>query len=277
MSEAQHDGHPSTPENAKEQSPLDVLTSLVLDAADAANDSAQLTGDALRKLTHVVERNEDAAKSIRMAPAIFGAVTLAVGIVLAVLVAIVVSEITHRSESLLAAIAKQEEQIAKVDESLKALSRFEDVLQKYEKVADDTTQRAIVTLREQVKADRLAIQQLEVKRLNEVISAARGNVVEAANAPKAKAEDAGRLAALEKSVARLDGRLDEIVKLLKERPREASAPKQAPALSKEQAKDLRSAVDEVASLKKEMAAMRQSLEDKSSRMQPGVPAFRKGG
>ncbi|MEY4356690.1 MAG: hypothetical protein RL469_16, partial [Pseudomonadota bacterium] len=28
-------------------------------------------------------------------------------------------------------------------------------------------------------------------------------------------------------------------------------------------------------LKKEMSAMRQSLEDKSSRMQPGVPAYRK--
>ena len=53
----------------------------------------------------------------------------------------------------MAAIATQEEQLAKVNESLKAMSRFEEVLQKYEKVADGTTQRAIVTLREQVKAD----------------------------------------------------------------------------------------------------------------------------
>ena len=141
--------------------------------------------------------------------------------------------------------------------------------------SDDTTQRAIVTLREQVKADRLAIQQLEVKRLNEVIAAARGNVVEAATA-KPKAEDAARMASLEKSVARLDSRLDEVVKLLKDRPREAAAAvKPAPALSKEQAKDLRVAVEEVSNLKKEMSAMRQSLEDKSSRMQPGVPAYRK--
>ena len=68
----------------------------------------------------------------------------------------------------------------------------------------------------------------------------------------------------------------EVVKLLKDRPREAAAAaKPAPALSKEQAKDLRVAVEEVSNLKKEMSAMRQSLEDKSSRMQPGVPAYRK--
>ena len=275
MSDHQHEKPAAAPAVPTVENPLEALTSLVLDAADAANDSAQLTGDALRKLTHVVETNEEAAKSIRLAPAIFGAVTLAVGIVLAVLVAVVVSEITHRSESLVAAIATQEEQLAKVNESLKAMSRFEEVLQKYEKVADDTTQRAIVTLREQVKADRLAVQQLEVKRLNEVIAAARGNVVEAATA-KPKAEDAARMASLEKSVARLDSRLDEVVKLLKDRPREAAAAaKPAPALSKEQAKDLRVAVEEVSNLKKEMSAMRQSLEDKSSRMQPGVPAYRK--
>lgn len=275
MSDAPHDKPQATPPVAAQDSPLEALTSLVLDAADAANDSAQLTGDALRKLTHVVETNEEAAKSIRMAPAVFGAVTLAIGIVLAVLVAIVVSEISHRSESLVAAVATQKEQLAKVDESLKALSRFEDVLQKYEKVADDTTQRAIVTLREQVKADRLAIQQLEVKRLNEVIGAARGNIAEAAAPAKTKSEDATRFATLEKSVARLDSRLDEIVKMLKDKPREVSAPKAAPALSKDQAKDLRATAEEVSSLKKEMAAMRQSLEEKSSKMQPGVPAYRK--
>ena len=275
MSEAEHDkSHPKAPAE-KPDSPLEVLTALVLDAADAANDSAQVTSDALRKLTRVVETNEEATKSIKTAPAIFGAVTLSIGIVLAVLVAIVVSEISHKSESLVEAIAKQQEQLTKVEESLKALSRFEEVLQKYEKVADDTTQRAIVTLREQTKADRLAIQQLEVKRLNEIINGSR-NGGELANASKAKPEDNAKLAALEKSVARLDGRLDEIVKLIKERPSENAPVKATATLSKAQAKDLRATADEVANLKKELAAMRQSLESKSGSLQPGVPTFRKG-
>jgi len=66
------------------QNPLEQLTSLVLDAADAANDSAQSTQEAIGRLAQVVETNEETTRAVRNAPAIFGAIMLSVGIVMAV-------------------------------------------------------------------------------------------------------------------------------------------------------------------------------------------------
>ena len=48
MSDHQHETPAAAPAVPTVENPLEALTSLVLDAADAANDSAQLTGDALR-------------------------------------------------------------------------------------------------------------------------------------------------------------------------------------------------------------------------------------
>ena len=76
--------------------PLETLTSLVLDAADAANDSAQITQEAVSHLSQVVATNKETTKAVRNAPAIFGAIMLSVGIVMAVVVAMAFSRLDAR-------------------------------------------------------------------------------------------------------------------------------------------------------------------------------------
>lgn len=201
-------------DSAAAHSPLETLTSLVLDAADAANDSAQSTQEAIKRLTQVVETNEATTRAVRNAPAIFGAIMMSVGIVMAVVVAMVFSKLNERAAMLDEAIAKQAEGLEKVERTLKDLALLESNLEKFQKIADDTTQRAVVTLREQVKTDRLALQQLEVRRLNEMLASLRGAVEAAPRpGPARQSEEVVRLAALEKAVARLEsGKLGEVEK-----------------------------------------------------------------
>ena len=201
-------------DSAAAHSPLETLTSLVLDAADAANDSAQSTQEAIKRLTQVVETNEATTRAVRNAPAIFGAIMMSVGIVMAVVVAMVFSKLNERATALDEAIAKQAEGLEKVERTLKDLALLESNLEKFQKIADDTTQRAVVTLREQVKTDRLALQQLEVRRLNEMLASLRGAVEAAPRpGPARQSEEVVRLAALEKAVARLEsGKLGEVEK-----------------------------------------------------------------
>lgn len=278
-------------------SPLETLTSLVLDAADAANDSAQATQEVISRLSHVVDTNMETTKAVRSAPAVFGAIMLSVGIVMTVVVAMVYARLNERSAALDKAIVAQTETLEKVEQSLKSLSTLEANLEKFQKIADDTTQRAVVTLREQVKNDRVALQQLEVRRLNEMLASLRGAVAEAPRrgAPT-PGDDAKRLAALEKSltelaggVARIDSRLAAMEKQgdariaaversLKERPAGAAGDKRPVAvLSDAQAKDIKGVVAELARLKEEISTLRGLIERRSSELQSGVPVIRKQG
>ena len=273
-----------------EVSPLETLTSLVLDAADAANDSAHVTSEALARLSRVVEANEETTKAVRNAPAILGAVILGIGIVLAIVIAIVFRDISAKSDALVAVMNNQAEQIEALEGSLKRVAQFEEVLKKYEKIADDTTQRAMVVLREQTKADRTAMIDLESRRLKEILGTAREDA--AARPAAAKAEEAARAAVIErtiakaneaqsanldKAIARLDARINELMVAVKgiKPPATAAGSNRAAALTDAQARELKKTAEDVATLRKEISELRSLLEKKSPELQGGVPAFRK--
>ena len=273
-----------------EVSPLETLTSLVLDAADAANDSAHVTSEALARLSRVVEANEETTKAVRNAPAILGAVILGIGIVLAIVIAIVFRDISAKSDALVAVMNNQAEQIEALEGSLKRVAQFEEVLKKYEKIADDTTQRAMVVLREQTKADRAAMIDLESRRLKEILGTAREDA--AARPAAAKAEEAARAAVIErtiananeaqsanldKAIARLDARINELMVAVKgiKPPATAAGSNRAAALTDAQARELKKTAEDVATLRKEISELRSLLEKKSPELQGGVPAFRK--
>jgi DNA repair exonuclease SbcCD ATPase subunit len=280
------------------QNPLEQLTSLVLDAADAANDSAQSTQEAISRLAQVVETNEETTRAVRNAPAIFGAIMLSVGIVMAVVVAIVFSKVNEKAASLDVAIAAQNESIEQLDATLKELKLLEANLEKFKTIAEDTTQRAVVTLREQVKTDRVALQQLEVKRLNEMLASLRGAVATAPRALPARPDEMTtkvtaleessanldsrltptRLEALEAGIKRIDTRLAAMEKAGSPATGEGANAKRAVAvLSDAQAKDMKAAVAELAQLKKEISTLRDLIERRNSELQSGVPSFRKPG
>lgn len=263
---------PKEGDAAKTASPLESLTSLVLDAADAANDSAQSTHEAITRLSHVVDANIDTNRTLRNAPAIFGAVILSIGIAVAVVIAMVFSKLDDRAVMLNQATIAQSESLEKMEKTLKALATLEADLKKYEKVAEDTTQRAIVTLREQVKADRLAIQELEVRRLNEILASFRSTVagVPPSGASRQSTES------LTTTMARIDGRLTAIEKSIAERSSGDSGGKRPVAvLSDAQTKDIKATTAEVVRLKQEIASLRELIEGRSSELQSGVPTIRK--
>lgn len=282
---------------AASTSPLETLTSLVLDAADAANDSAQAAQEAISRLSHVVDTNLETTRAVRNAPAIFGAIMLSVGIVMAVVVAMVYSRLNDRAAALDVAIAAQTATLEKVERSLQGLSALQSDLQKFQKIADDTTQRAVVTLREQVKTDRLALQQLELRRLNEMLASLRGAVAESPRrgAPP-PGDDSRRLAALEKSLGELSGgitriesrlaamekqgdiRLGALERSMKDRPAAPAGDKRPVAvLSDAQAKDIKGMAVEIGHLKDEIATLRGLIERRGSELQSGVPVIRKQG
>jgi len=279
-----------TGSDKSDTNPLETLTSLVLDAADAANDSAQVTSEALTRLSRVVEANEETSKAVRNAPAILGAVILGIGIVLAIVIALVFRDISAKSDALVAVMNNQAAQIAALEGSLKRVAEFEEVLKKYEKVADETTQRAMVVLREQTKADRAAMIDLESRRLKEILGTARADI--AARPAAAKAEEAARAAVIErsiaraneaqnatfeKSIARLDTRVNELMVAVKGIKPAASAAgsTRAAALTDTQARELKKTAQDVATLRSEIAELRSMLEKKSPELQGGVPAYRK--
>jgi len=291
----------STESTEVQPSPLETLTSLVLDAADAANDSAQITSEALARLSRVVEINEETTKAVRNAPAILGAVILGIGLVLAVVIAIIFRDLSAKSDALVATMDNQAAQIERLNRSIDNVAKFEDVLKKYETVAQDTTQRAMVVLREQTKADRGAMIDLESRRLKEILGTARADL--AARAAAIKAEEAARVAiierslnkfgdanaasldkaiariearvnavAVDKAIAKLEGRLNELASAVNA---SRSARGVANGLSEAQGRELRKTAEDVAQLRKEVAELRSLLERKAPDMQAGVPAFKK--
>jgi DNA repair exonuclease SbcCD ATPase subunit len=245
-----------------------------LDAADAANDSAQSASEAISKLSVAVESNRAATHAIRNAPAIFGAITLGIGVVMALVVAISVTKVNHEADALHDAIGKQSAQFAKVEESLKELKSFEQTLEKFKSIAEDTTQRAVVTLREQVKTDRLALQQLEVKRLNETVKTIQG--ASQTPAPKAPDQEAVRAAAMSKTLAQIESKLEELGKQQgKPQADSASALKKSSDRLEAQSKDLRSLQDELAQVRAELVSLRNAVERAPAQGQQGIPAYRK--
>ena len=255
-------------EASADHSPIEALTSLVLDAADAANDSAQSTSHAISELAKAVASNREATAAMRNAPAIFGAITLGIGVVLSVLVAVVITRINQQTAGLEVAIKAQTEQFHKVEDSLKELKAFEGTLEDFKGVAADTTQRAMVMLREQVKTDRLALQQLEVRRLEEMIHNASG----AAGGGKAEP------AALEKSLARIDSRIEELAKAVARAAQVAATPAKPAQRSDAPPKELKAMQDDLLRVKEDVGVLRASLEKAGApgpASQSGMPAYKK--
>ena len=265
--------------------PLETLTSLVLDAADAANDSAQITQEAVSHLSQVVATNKETTKAVRNAPAIFGAIMLSVGIVMAVVVAMAFSRLDARAQALGTAIASQTEGTEKLQETIKDFSLLRAELEKFKGVAEETTQRAVITLREQVKADRIALQALEARRINELLGSLRsGTVAGSQSAVSSKPEGTpsqfeSRLAALEKSLAGVQGGISRIEASVGSRPGSAgvAAKTTVAVLSDTQAKDIKATTAEVARLNIEIAALRELIERRTSELQSGVPTIKKAG
>jgi hypothetical protein len=271
--------------------PMETLTSLVLDAADAANDSAQTTQEAVSRLSKVVETNEQTTKAVRNAPAIFGAIMLSVGIVMAVVVAMAFSRLDARAQALGAAIATQTEGVEKLQQTIKELSLLRADLDKFKGVAEDTTQRAVITLREQVKADRVALQALEARRINELLASLRGGIAAGSQTGAARqSADPGkldrvltqiesRLVALEKSVAGVQGGISRLDGSTGNRAGSsgAAAKPAVAVLSDAQTKDIKATTAEVARLNIEIAALRELIERRTSELQSGVPTIKRAG
>lgn len=293
MSEENKNGGTPDAEVAGEATvnPMETLTSLVLDAADAANDSAQTTQEAVSRLSKVVETNEQTTKAVRNAPAIFGAIMLSVGIVMAVVVAMAFSRLDARAQALGAAIAAQTEGVEKLQQTIKELSLLRADLDKFKGVAEDTTQRAVITLREQVKADRIALQALEARRINELLASLRGGIAARSQTGAARqSADPGkldraltqiesRLAALEKSVAGVQGGISRLDGSAGNRAGSsgAAAKPAVAVLSDAQTKDIKATTAEVTRLNTEIAALRELIERRTSELQSGVPTIKRGG
>ncbi len=275
-------------------SPLEELASLTLDAADAANDSAQSTHESIAKLSQVVETHQEVTRSVRNAPAILGAIMLSGCVVMAIVIAIVFTKVTEKASTLDAAIAAQKEELSKVETALKELKVLQSDLGKFQNIAEETTQRAVVTLREQVKTDRLAVQQLEVRRINEMLASLRSGI---ASAPRAGAshpdELETKIVALEKSIAGIDTRLragrfeamEEGIKRVDTRlaaiEKSASGPSNASAqaansrASDALAKDMKTTLEELAGLKAEISTLRGAIERRGNDTPASGPTFRK--
>jgi hypothetical protein len=259
------------------QSPLETLTSLVLDAADAANDSAQVTNEALVKLGRIVELNEETTRTVRIAPVIFGAVILGIGIVLAVVIAIIFRNLSGKTDELIGVLTAQRAQLERLDATVEKIADFEETVSKFDRVAEETTQRAMIMLREQTKADRATMLEVEAQRLKDILGTAKNELAPArVAAANTRSNEASKLAALEANVTRLDKRLEELLVAVKaQRPAAAATPRPQAALSDAQARELKKTADDVAALRKELVEMRALLERQAPDMQAGVPAFRK--
>lgn len=262
------------------QSPLETLTSLVLDAADAANDSAQVTNEALSKLTRIVELNEETTQTVRNAPVIFGAVILGIGIVLAVVIAIIFRNLSGKTDELIGVLASQGAQLERLDQTVEKIADFEETVSKFDRVAEETTQRAMILLREQTKADRTAMLEVEAKRLKDILGNAKTELAPSrAAAATARSNEASQLAALERNVASLDKRMEELATAVRTQragtPAAAGGRTTTPALTEAQAREIKKTAEDVVALRKELAEMRALLERKAPDMQAGVPAFRK--
>jgi len=128
------------------------------------------------------------------------------------------------------------------------------------------------------------LQQLEVRRLNDMLASLRGAVATAPRTSLSRPDEtANKISAFEKSLAdlesgiqRIDSRLASMEKADKPASAEASNTKRPVAvLSDAQAKDMKAAVAELTTLKKEIATLRDLIERRTSEMQSGVPTFRK--
>lgn len=262
---------------APEPTALEVLTGLVLDAADAANDSAQSATEAISQLRSAVESNRVAAAAVGTAPAIFGAVTLGIGVIMAVMVAIFMTRVGRETDVLQAAVNNQAAQLKQVEAALKQLADFQGSLTEFKTVAADTTQRAMVMLREQVKADRLALQQLEVRRLEEMIGTARSSTQarpDATDRSLQKVEAKLDELAGSKGLQRLDAKLDELGRAVARAAAQPASANKTPEMSKE-AKALQ---DQLTQLRADIASLKSELlrsQEAALQQKPGVPTFRK--
>ena len=105
--------------------PLEQLATISLDAADAANDSAEAAQVAISKLEFISSNVEDSLAGIRRTPLILAAMILGVGVALGVTIAVVMTRLSERVDGLNASIVAQKKLAEEVKEGLKNLSQLE--------------------------------------------------------------------------------------------------------------------------------------------------------
>jgi len=258
--------------------PLSELTALVLDAADAANDSAHTTAEALVKLDQFIRMGKETTASIKRAPAIFAAVMLAMGVMVTVTLAIVLTKIQERTEILAATTAQQTLQLKKLSESYNKMNEVNNTLLKFDGVAAEVTDRAVNTLREQTKRDREAIQDLEVRRINEAAEKFKNSLME--NSGKIKPmvpEDAKRLSDIQARLDHIEAQLAELPKIAAA----ASAASHAAPLAKatkvslpdDQLQVIKSMASDMAAMRKDINTLNAAEAKRAKEPVNGVPRY----
>ena len=148
-----------------------------------------------------------------------------------------------------------------------------------------------MTLREQVKTDRLAAQQLEVRRLNELIASLKGtgggSIKGAGSAPSieeqkliaieksVRAIEGDKFAAMERSLGKVAAHVDEIQKSLNQGDSKGSSAKAQMSALDGHGKELRAMKEEVSSVKQELGAIHSLLEKRSSEPTSTAPSFKR--
>jgi ribosomal protein S13 len=257
--------------------PLSELTALVLDAADAANDSAHTTAEALIKLDQFIKMGRETTASIKRAPAIFAAVMLAIGVMVTVTLAVVLTKIQERTEILAATTAQQTLQLKKLSESYNKMNEVNNTLLKFDGVAAEVTDRAVNTLREQTKRDREALQDLEVRRINEAAEKFKNSLMETSGKIKPMVpEDAKRLSEIQARLEHIESQLAGLPKIAAAASAaQTTAPPKAikVSLPDEQVQVIKSMAADLAAMRKEVNALNAAEARRSKEPVPGVPKY----
>lgn len=258
--------------------PLSELTALVLDAADAANDSAHTTAEALVKLDQFIRMGKETTASIKRAPAIFAAVMLAIGVMVTVTLAVVLTKIQERTEILAATTAQQTLQLKKLAESYNKMNEVNNTLLKFDGVAAEVTDRAVNTLREQTKRDREALQDLEVRRINEAAEKFKASLMESSGKIKPMVpEDAKRLAEIQARLEHIETQLADLPKVTAAAASHTSQPLKASKVSlpDDQLQVIKTLAADMAAMRKDINAINAAEAKRAKEPVNGVPKYSK--
>jgi cell division protein FtsN len=260
--------------------PLSELTALVLDAADAANDSAHTTAEALVKLDQFIRMGKETTSSIKRAPAIFAAVMLAMGVMVTVVLAVVLTKIQERTEILAATTAQETLQLKKLSEAYNKMNEVNNTLLKFDGVAAEVTDRAVNTLREQTKRDREALQDLEVRRINEAAEKFKSALAEGSGKVKPMVpEDRQRLAEIQTRLDHIESQLAELPKANAAAASHASQPAKPAKVSlpDDQLLVIKTLATDMAAMRKDINALNAMEAKRAREPVAGVPKYHQDG
>lgn len=260
----------TAPEAAREISPLEQLTTLVLDAADAANETAQTSTESMAGLAKAVAELERAAESVRFSPAIAGTVTLAIGIIFAIGSGIVGYRMLQKIDSLDVALSTSEQRLARIDGTLRTLGTLEPTLERLEKLDDTVLDRALTTLREQIRNDRVELARADEEKLRKILAEARPVAATASPPASVRGGSESDIRSLQAGITRIESRNNSAAQSLLEMEKRLSqfAPRSG---SEERAAVASESIRvEIAALRAEVAELAVLLEQRIPKAAPPV-------